>query len=161
MVEEIKNEIENTASWTRPNSARKYLNPNISESMREVNQFVRKNQGMKNMPQSKFKVGTTSSRRFVAKPPSNPQVVDSVRSVRELTQSGILFFPGIPHRLPRKSDQQPSLCSTVSQRQSGCEPWPFRQSFGTFSGDKEKSGRYQQCPKRPADYGDEKRAKPG
>ena len=81
----IKNEIENTASWTRPNSARKYLNPNISESVRKVNQFVRKNQGMKNMPQSKFKVGTTSSRRFVAKPPSNPQVVDSVRSVRELT----------------------------------------------------------------------------
>ena len=89
----IKNEIENTASWTRPNSARKYLNPNISESMREVNQFVRKNRGMKNMPQSKFKVGTTSSRRFVAKPPSNPQVVDSVRSVRELTQSGNPLLP--------------------------------------------------------------------
>ena len=33
----IKNEIENTASWTRPNSARKYLNPNISESVRKVN----------------------------------------------------------------------------------------------------------------------------
>ena len=53
----IKNEIENTASWTRPNSARKYLNPNISESVRKVNQFVQKNRGMKNMPQSKFKVG--------------------------------------------------------------------------------------------------------
>ena len=89
----IKNEIENTASWTRPNSARKYLNPNISESLREVHQFVRKNQGMKNMPQSKFKVGTTSSRRFVAKPPSNPKVVDSVRSVKELTQSGNPLLP--------------------------------------------------------------------
>ena len=88
----IKNEIENTASWTRPNSARKYLNPNISESMREVNQFVRKNRGMKNMPQSKFKVGTTSSRRFVSKPPSNPQVVDSeIRWCRCLSKDHPLF----------------------------------------------------------------------
>ena len=85
---EVKNQIENTASWTRPNSPRKYLNPKISDSMRAVNQFIRQNQKLKSVPQSKFKVGSTSSRKFIAKPPSDSKEKEAGRSVRKLTQSG-------------------------------------------------------------------------
>ena len=90
----VKDEIKNTASWNQPNSSIKYLTPKITKSMRAVNQFVRQNQKMKSMPQSNFKVGSTSSRKFVAKPPSDPKEVDSGRSVRELTQRGNPLLPG-------------------------------------------------------------------
>ena len=86
--------------------ARKYLNPNISESMREVNQFVRKNRGMKTCP-IQIQSGTTSSRRL----PNLPATLKS--SIRPFCQG---TDPSGNPLLPRHTSSPTSKKVTSSRR---------------------------------------------